>query len=130
MLGLSGWGLGGRREAMCDWGFTEEKRQSGRTLRVLCGKAGAWDRQIAQFLLVGREPAGEAGLPVLASGQTAVQDSCPSSRHLTAHGRMKPGFTVLGVRGLRIGQAQGYTHTVIGNTCALTQVQTQIHRHT
>ena len=34
---------------MCDWGFTEEKRQSGRALRVLCGKAGAWDRQIAQF---------------------------------------------------------------------------------
>lgn len=49
VLGLSGWGLGGRREAMCDWGFTEERRQSGRALRVLCGKAGAWERQIAQF---------------------------------------------------------------------------------
>lgn len=29
VLGLSGWGLGGRRKAMCDWGFMEERRQSG-----------------------------------------------------------------------------------------------------
>lgn len=29
VLGLSGWGLGGRRKATCDWGFMEERRQSG-----------------------------------------------------------------------------------------------------
>lgn len=64
-----------------------------------------------------------------ASGQTAVQDSCPSSRPLTAHGRMKPGFTVLGVRALRIRQAQR-SHTLSWEHMCLTQVQTQIHRHT